>query len=124
MYAPPRNLLYSGDFSMAKRAAAKHDRWLLVNIQDVEDFASHELNRDTWKDDLVRELVSYNCVFWQSDAAVMDAAKYMNLYNVPRAGGLPHIAMVDPVTGAKMWGLTGFVDPDAMMTRLSDFLEK
>ena len=32
--------------------------------------------------------------------------------------------MIDPVTGAKMWSLTGFIDPDAMMTKLSDFFEK
>ena len=75
MFAPPRGMLYSGDFDAAKRVAAKKNRWLLVNIQDVENFASHRLNRDTWKDELVKELVIYNCIFWQSDVSVLDAAK-------------------------------------------------
>ena len=50
--------------------------------------------------------------------------RYMHLYSIPRDGGIPHIGMIDPVTGAKMWNLKGFVDPDTMMTKLSDFFEK
>jgi UBX domain-containing protein 7 len=48
------------------RALAKSERkWLLVNIQDEIVFASHMLNRDTWADDVVQNVVLSSFVFWQ-----------------------------------------------------------
>ena len=37
----------------------------MVNIQDEIVFASHMLNRDTWSDDVVQNLVASGFVFWQ-----------------------------------------------------------
>lgn len=45
--------------------AKNEGKWLLVNIQDEIVFASHMLNRDTWADDVVQNLVASGFVFWQ-----------------------------------------------------------
>lgn len=45
--------------------AKNEGKWLLVNIQDEIVFASHMLNRDTWSDDVVQNLVASGFVFWQ-----------------------------------------------------------
>ncbi len=37
----------------------------LVNVQSESEFASHMLNRDTWRDDTVRTLIQGSFIFWQ-----------------------------------------------------------
>eukprot|EP00983_Pelagomonas_calceolata_P135261 1162140-Pelagomonas_calceolata.AAC.1 len=37
-----------GDFEGAKAHAAQEGKWLMLNVQDKSEFASHRLNRDTW----------------------------------------------------------------------------
>ena len=37
----------------------------LINIQDNNEFASHQLNRDTWSDDNLQSVLSGSFVFWQ-----------------------------------------------------------
>lgn len=50
--------------------AKNESKWLLVNIQDEIMFASHMLNRDTWSDDVVQNLVASGFVFWQVRAYI------------------------------------------------------
>ena len=38
---------------------------MLVNIQSDKEFASNQLNRDTWSDALVKDFVRDACIFWQ-----------------------------------------------------------
>ena len=37
----------------------------LVNLQTTSSFDSHRLNRDTWRNEMVRDLVANNFVFYQ-----------------------------------------------------------
>lgn len=37
----------------------------LLNMQSSNQFASHQLNRDTWRNDMVKSLVQNNFVFFQ-----------------------------------------------------------
>jgi hypothetical protein len=46
MYKPPASILHLGDFTSAKEAAGRQGKWLLLNVQDVSQFASHRLNRE------------------------------------------------------------------------------
>jgi len=67
MFAPPNHLMYSeGGFEGARTMAKDSKRWLLVNIQKDSEFASHALNRDVWRDELVENLVREGFVLWQT----------------------------------------------------------
>jgi hypothetical protein len=67
MFAPPDHLLYTeGGFEGARNMAKDSKRWLLVNIQKDSEFASHALNRDVWRDELVENLVREGFILWQT----------------------------------------------------------
>ena len=67
MFAPPEKLIYKeGGFEGARNMAKDNKRWLLVNIQRDSEFASHALNRDVWRDELVENLVREGFIFWQA----------------------------------------------------------
>lgn len=65
MFKPPEGVLYHGDFEAAKAHATDKGRWLLVNVQTADEFASHRLNRDTWGNELVQDMVRESFVLWQ-----------------------------------------------------------
>jgi UBX domain-containing protein 7 len=66
LFAPPTHLMHvAGGFQGARTVAKDSKRWLLVNIQRDEEFASHTLNRDVWRDELVENLVREGFIFWQ-----------------------------------------------------------
>lgn len=66
MFAAPTHLIHStGGFQGSRAAAKDAKRWLLVNIQRDAEFASHALNRDVWRDELVENLVRAGFIFWQ-----------------------------------------------------------
>lgn len=67
MFAPPTDIIHkAGGFQGARTAAKDSKRWLLVNIQRDAEFACHVLNRDVWRNDLVRNLIQSNFIFWQA----------------------------------------------------------
>lgn len=49
----------------AKEVASRDKKWIIVNIQDQAEFASHMLNRDTWSDELVQNIVQSGFIFLQ-----------------------------------------------------------
>lgn len=66
MFSPPTEIMHrAGGFSGARAMAKDTKRWLLVNIQRDEEFASHALNRDVWRDELVENLIRSGFIFWQ-----------------------------------------------------------
>jgi hypothetical protein len=67
MFSQPSHLMHrGGGFMGAKNFAKDARRWLLVNIQNDDDFACHALNRDVWRDELVENLVREGFVLWQA----------------------------------------------------------
>ena len=72
MFAPPEHIMCKeGGFEGARTMAKDNKRWLLVNIQRDSEFASHALNRDVWRNDLVENLVREGFVFWQAVSVVL-----------------------------------------------------
>lgn len=65
LFQPPTDLVFRGSLQDAREAAKGDTKWLLVNIQDHQQFSSHMLNRDTWSDDVVQNVVASAFVFWQ-----------------------------------------------------------
>jgi hypothetical protein len=95
----------------------------LVNIQSHLEFDSHCLNRDTWVDENVKELLSANFLFWQRGHTTSQAMQFMSRYSISESM-LPHTCMVDPRTGMCLQIITGYRDASAMSEILLHFLDR
>ena len=141
MFATPEHLIYKeGGFEGARTMAKDSKRWLLVNIQKDSEFASHALNRDVWRDELVENLVREGFIFWQAVRSCssfcfaplransltsislvfqMDIAPegqvYIQRYHVHE---YPHIGIIDPRTRRLMWKKEGWTQQNAMTAEL------
>lgn len=57
--------------------------WMqLVNVQSDSEFASHMLNRDTWRDDTVKTLIQGSFIFWQVVTNRTMHPKEMSLFEI------------------------------------------
>lgn len=123
LYPMQEDISCTGNIVEARHVARGEKKWLLVNIQSHTEFDSHCLNRDTWTDENIREIISTNFIFWQRGHTTIDASIYMSRYNVQEAG-LPHVSILDPRSGLCMLTITGFRSPDLMSEILIEFLDK
>ncbi|KAJ8544249.1 hypothetical protein ON010_g12019 [Phytophthora cinnamomi] len=71
------------------------------------------LNRDTWSDDVVQNLVASGFVFWQNYWASEHGKKFCSLYQIDR-DSLPVVVIIDPRTGEIRQRWTGFLEPQDM----------
>jgi thioredoxin-related protein len=65
LFRPPIDLIFSGNFQAARDTGTKNNRWILVNIQNNQEFKCQVLNRDVWSDQRIKTLIKENFVFWQ-----------------------------------------------------------
>ena len=79
---------------------------MLVNLQSHEQFSSQLLNRDTWTDETIESILRSTYLFWQRGHTTRDGKAYMRTYKINADDDLPHIAIIDPRTGAKLVTLT------------------
>ena len=49
----------------ARETGKKQGRWLMVNIQNVQEFTCQALNRDIWSNSTVKALLKDSFIFWQ-----------------------------------------------------------
>jgi len=101
-------------------------RWLIVNVQSTEEFASHQINRDTWGHSAVQEVVKSNFVLWQTYSHSEEGARVCAWYKLgveAGGGGLPAVLILDPITGMKLKHWRGFVEPETLLVDLMAFLE-
>ena len=103
MFPPPTALNFVGSLEQCREQGKTDGKWIIANLQDHAEFASHMLNRDTWVDDMVEQVVRSNFLFWQRGSTSRAGKAYKEMY---RLGGddekFPHIAIIDPRTGAKV----------------------
>lgn len=123
LFPPPRHLSFPGNFQEARALAKQEKKWILVNIQSHEEFGSHQLNRDTWVDDTIQEILRENFVFWQRGHTSLDGKNYMTLYHVS-GGELPHIGIIDPRTGSKISTIKGYMEPRILTQTLFEFFDE
>lgn len=121
MYAPPTDIMFVGDFQAARQAAKLQKKWLLVNIQADAEFDCHRLNRDVWNDEMVQNIIACNCIFWQQPSVSEEAKTYCRRYD---ATSFPHISLVDPRTGMKVWSFQGFLGPPEFVEKITDVTDK
>eukprot|EP01130_Rhizamoeba_saxonica_P014013 TRINITY_DN6054_c0_g1_i1.p1 TRINITY_DN6054_c0_g1~~TRINITY_DN6054_c0_g1_i1.p1 ORF type:complete len:438 (-),score=86.49 TRINITY_DN6054_c0_g1_i1:39-1352(-) len=99
LYKPPIDILYKGPLEGAIKTAINKNRFLLINIQDGQDFRCCCLNRDTWSNPILKEFIKNSFVFWQGHAGTESAEIYTK-YHVVKS--VPHIAILDPRTTERM----------------------
>ena len=125
MFPPPAALNFVGSLEQCREQGKVDGKWVLANLQDHAEFASHMLNRDTWMDDMVEQVVRSNFLFWQRGTTSRAGKAYKDMY---RLGGddekFPHMAIIDPRTGAKVATFSGYVEPLDMTQKLVVFLER
>lgn len=111
-------------FLKAVEKAKLEGKWLLVNIQQAEVFASHQLNRDVWSDETVKDIVEESFVFWQRDDKSNDGSQFCLYYKCGHQ--LPHICVVDARTGRRVKGWDGrkWVESHAAAEYLIGFLDE
>ncbi|KAL6651600.1 hypothetical protein ACP70R_010525 [Stipagrostis hirtigluma subsp. patula] len=121
LYRPPFALMFNGPFDKAKLEASCLGKWLLINLQSTEEFSSHMLNRDTWGNEAVAQLIRSNFIFWQVYHDTSEGRKVCTYYNLV---SIPAILLIDPITGQKMRGWNGMVHPDRLLEDLLPYLDK
>lgn len=113
------------------RSLGKEDKkWIMVNLQDMNDFNCQALNRDIWKDDAVKALVSENFLFLQYDKDFPDAEEYLTFYfpnqSHENPDNYPHVSIIDPRTGeqVKIWSGRPFPSAPEFHAEVAEFLDR
>ncbi|KAL7553175.1 hypothetical protein ACHAWF_017393 [Thalassiosira exigua] len=87
LFEVPKHLMHvAGGFQGARDSAQEERKWLLVNVQREDNFASHALNRDVWRDELVVNLVQDGFILWQTMRNSIEAQTYVTQY---KCEGIP-----------------------------------
>jgi len=121
LFEPPHEILFRGGFEHLMREAQQKKRLILVNIQSTTDFDSHKLNRDTWKDETIKEIIDESFLFWQQDKTATCVQRYLTMYKIM---SFPHIGILDYRTGEMVLKRTGFLKTPDMMSILFSVIEK
>ncbi|RUP44806.1 thioredoxin-like protein [Jimgerdemannia flammicorona] len=123
LFRPPFDIMFKDDFDSARNKARAEMKWLMVNIQNVTEFACQVMNRDLWSDLPVKELVRENFVFMQYGSESTEGKRYINLYPIDN---YPHVAIIDPKTAERVKVWNTVMEPiDFIMSGiLIDFLWK
>lgn len=98
-------------------------KWVLVNIQQSEVFASHTLNRDVWSDETIKDIIEGSFIFWQRDDKSTEGVQFIQYHNCGHQ--LPHICVIDPRTGRKIksWDGKKWADVSVAVEFLMSFLD-
>ncbi|XP_059609715.1 UBX domain-containing protein 7 [Phlebotomus argentipes] len=96
IFRPPMEVLHRGTWENGREIARTQDKWLLVNVQDNQDFKCQCMNRDVWSDSVIRELLQQHFIMCQVSATSEDGEKFRSFY---KAYHLPFVNILDPRTG-------------------------
>ncbi|CAL8280091.1 unnamed protein product [Lota lota] len=99
LFRPPIELMHKGSFETAKDCGQLENKWLMINIQNVQDFACQCLNRDVWSNEAVRTIIREHFIFWQVYHDSEEGQRYIQFYKLNK---FPYISILDPRTGQKM----------------------
>ena len=123
LFAPPE-YNEGGSYYQTIEKAKAEGKWVLVNIQQAEVFASHTLNRDVWSDDTVKDVVQGSFLFWQRDDKSAEGDQFCHYHQCGHQ--LPHICIIDPRTGrrVKNWDGRKWVESHAAAEYLLGFLDQ
>lgn len=122
LFAGPNSLNSVESFDTVRNEAKAQEKWILVNIQSHEEFASHLLNRDTWSNDIIQSIIRSSFILWQRGHTSTDGQRFMGFYKIT-SETLPFIGIIDPRTGAKIFSWNGGIEPNDLSLALTEFLD-
>mmetsp|Transcript_3915 Transcript_3915/g.11335 ORF Transcript_3915/g.11335 Transcript_3915/m.11335 type:complete len:429 (+) Transcript_3915:75-1361(+) len=122
IYRPPLELCFRGTFQQLRETGSQEGKWLLVNIQSPVEFASQQLNADTWRDEGVRAVIGAHFLFWQQYHDDPLGSTYVRFYLKPD-DQLPHVGVIDPRTGQLCKSFKGFVTAERIMDLLMTYAD-
>lgn len=102
LFRPPFDMMAKVNLDGAKVRARERKKWIMINIQTVDIFQCQALNRDLWSDKNIKKLVKDNFVFLQYQYDSHNAKPYIQFYGLNNKDELPHIAILDPMTGERL----------------------
>ncbi|DBA84671.1 TPA: hypothetical protein ACH3X1_006028 [Trebouxia sp. C0004] len=123
LFKAPSALMFQGTIDEAKAKAVQEGKWLMVNVQSNSEFASHQLNRDTWSDPTVSSILLGSFVFWQVTDSSDMGSRFMTSYRIDSVTELPVTLILDPITGAKQRQFLGFIEPQRLAEDLVPFMD-
>lgn len=145
LFAMPTKLMHVGDFQSARREAKMERKWLLVCVIDDADFQCVAMNRDCWADETVQAIVESQFVLWMRPHLDQEAIVYADRYDKGRTLPAspreddesssrrqlfyvhpkhPHLGIIDPRTGRRLWMREGALDADRLIEALSDVSDR
>jgi hypothetical protein len=121
LYRPPEDINSGGSFQEAMKRAKELKKWLIVNVQAADEFASHVLNRDIWSHETVKEMIRSSFLFWQREKGSQQGTQVVNNYNLVQ---FPVVLIIDPRTGRKVkqWTSEKLRGPLSVTDLLVDFM--
>lgn len=130
LFRPPFELMEHLDWEDARDTGKAEKKWILVNVQSMDDFNCQALNRDIWKDEAVVAVVKENFLFLQYSKDDPRANEYSTFYFSRHAqenrDNFPHVAIIDPRTGeqVKVWSGIPFPSAQDFHAQLVEFLDR
>ncbi|XP_021940456.1 UBX domain-containing protein 7 isoform X2 [Zootermopsis nevadensis] len=118
LFRPPLDLMFHGTFQNARDAGVAHQKWLMVNVQNVLEFSCQILNRDIWSNKAVKTVIKEHFIFWQVYLDSAEGQRYAAFYSV---SDWPYVAIIDPRTGEslRVWNK---IDGSSFCDTLLEFL--
>ncbi|XXG94891.1 proteasome component M29 [Hypoxylon texense] len=130
LFAPPTSLITRLPLDAARDAGKEEKKWILVNLQKLDDFRCQVLNRDHWKNEDIVSLIREHFLFLQYTLDDPFAQSYTTFYFTNQAhedvNNYPHASIIDPRTGeqVKVWSGESFPSPAEFHSDLVEFLDR
>lgn len=129
MFRPPYDLMSHLSWDDARQEGKDEKKWIMVNVQDMSDFACQTLNRDHWKDDNIKALLKEHFIFLQYEKNDPAGQEYIGFYfgqGYENPANYPYVSIIDPRTGeqVKLWSGTPFPLKAEFYSDLVEFLDR
>lgn len=127
LFRPPFEIMakLTLDGARAKGRRPGKMKWIMINIQDNGIFQCQALNRDVWSSKRIRKILKRKFIFLQYQFESRMAQQYLNYYNLHDKELLPHIAILDPMTGERLKQWNAYLPTeDQFLNELNKFLNE
>ncbi|XP_054167224.1 UBX domain-containing protein 7-like [Oppia nitens] len=118
LFRPPLDLMCRGTVEHAKDEGRRLNKWLMINIQNYQEFSCQVLNRDVWSNTAVKDIITEHFIFWQTYHDSSEGQRFMQFYKVKN---FPYVAIIDPRTGEELRSWTA-IEPVSFCDLVTEFL--